>query len=231
MWTPLFVKAPGQQNGKVVDDNVMSIDILPTIADTLGVEVPWQVDGRVADRAGERDQDVKYVDDDDDNYWRAAEGESLVRVPGTRATFEDEVVTADPVLAEGPDAVWRPTPHGALVGERVDDLDVGRAAPGDPVVDVADVDRLSDIDRDRPLPLEALGRSRLPDGDYVAYALNGTVATVAEVHEDPRADRALVLGLLRPDLFVDGENVLSAYLVDGEPGSEVLRPLSLADAR
>ena len=120
-------------------------------------------------------------------------------------------------------------PGRSVVARALDRAVVQR--DGVPVVDVADVDRLSDIDRDRPLPLEALGRSRLPDGDYVAYALNGTVATVAEVHEDPRADRALVLGLLRPDLFVDGENVLSAYLVDGEPGSEVLRPLSLADAR
>lgn len=69
----------------MVDDNVMSIDVLPTIADTLGVEAPWDVDDREADEAGERDQDVKYVDDDEDNYWRAEDGESLVRAPGTRA--------------------------------------------------------------------------------------------------------------------------------------------------
>lgn len=28
---------------------------------------------------------MKYVDDDEDNYWRAEDGESLVRAPGTRA--------------------------------------------------------------------------------------------------------------------------------------------------
>jgi hypothetical protein len=231
MWAPLFVKAPGQSRGEVVDDNVMSVDIVPTIADALGVDLPWHVDGRPVAEAGRRDQDMKYVDDDEDNFWRAEAGESLVRVGGTRATFEDEVITADPVEASGPGAVWRRTPHGALVGEPVDGLDVGAAWPGAATVEVVDADRLRAIDLDDPLPLEAIGRSALPDGDYVAYALNGTVAAVAEVEDDPRAGRPLVLGLLRPDLFVDGVNDLAAYVVDGAPGDEVLHPIPLAGAQ
>ena len=46
MWTPLIVKFPGEAVGKVDDRPAHSTDILPTIADELGVDVPWKMDGR-----------------------------------------------------------------------------------------------------------------------------------------------------------------------------------------
>jgi hypothetical protein len=45
VFMPLLVKRPGQEVGGVVDEPVQTVDILPTIADVLGVEVPWRVDG------------------------------------------------------------------------------------------------------------------------------------------------------------------------------------------
>jgi sulfatase-like protein len=45
---PFFLKAPGQQRGRISDRPLQTIDVLPTIADTLGVEIPWKVDGRSA---------------------------------------------------------------------------------------------------------------------------------------------------------------------------------------
>jgi hypothetical protein len=43
---PLFVKFPGQTEGRVDARAARTIDIVPTIADVLGVELPWSVDGR-----------------------------------------------------------------------------------------------------------------------------------------------------------------------------------------
>ena len=43
---PLFVKAPAQSGGRIVDDPVLTIDIVPTIADVLGLDLPWPLDGR-----------------------------------------------------------------------------------------------------------------------------------------------------------------------------------------
>jgi hypothetical protein len=43
---PLFVKEPGQQTGVVDDRSARTIDIVPTIADVLGVHAPWEFDGR-----------------------------------------------------------------------------------------------------------------------------------------------------------------------------------------
>jgi len=45
LFVPLFVGRPGQQVGVVFDRNVESIDVLPTIADMLEIELPWRVDG------------------------------------------------------------------------------------------------------------------------------------------------------------------------------------------
>jgi hypothetical protein len=42
---PMFVKLPGQKEGRADDRNVENIDLLPTIADVLGIEIPWKPDG------------------------------------------------------------------------------------------------------------------------------------------------------------------------------------------
>ena len=44
-YVPLFVKTPGQRDGRVVAKAARTIDILPTLADASRVRIPWQVDG------------------------------------------------------------------------------------------------------------------------------------------------------------------------------------------
>jgi len=43
--TPLFIKRPFQRFGHISDRHVRIEDILPTIADVLGIRMPWRVDG------------------------------------------------------------------------------------------------------------------------------------------------------------------------------------------
>ncbi len=45
MTVPLFIKEPFQKKGQINDRNVETIDILPTIADVLGVRIPWSTNG------------------------------------------------------------------------------------------------------------------------------------------------------------------------------------------
>ncbi len=49
---PFFVKKPYQTAGYINDRNVEPVDIVPTIADAVGVSVPWPVDGRSITDAG-----------------------------------------------------------------------------------------------------------------------------------------------------------------------------------
>jgi hypothetical protein len=45
---PFFIKAPGQHRGRISDKPLRTIDVLPTIADLIGLRIPWSVDGRSA---------------------------------------------------------------------------------------------------------------------------------------------------------------------------------------
>ena len=43
---PLFVKVPGQESGVIRDRPVETVDILPTIASLLSIDMPFEVDGQ-----------------------------------------------------------------------------------------------------------------------------------------------------------------------------------------
>ena len=45
LWVPLLVKAPGQTAGQIDDRPARTIDVLPTMADVLDVDMPDDVDG------------------------------------------------------------------------------------------------------------------------------------------------------------------------------------------
>jgi Sulfatase len=58
-FVPMFVKLPGQRRGGSDPAAVQTIDVVPIIADALGVEIPWEVDGILP---GERtDQGISIV--------------------------------------------------------------------------------------------------------------------------------------------------------------------------
>lgn len=223
MWAPLFIKAPGQTAGEVDDSNVMSIDILPTIAHMLGVDMPWDVDGiPLDDPARARDDDVKYVQDHKDNEIDPRPGESRIELDDTRAAFED-MLTMDLVEGEGPDGAWKRTRYGDLFGRDVADLRVGPDQPG--AVDIERLDDLEGSTSDRPMA-EVVGENGLPLGTVVAYALNGTIGAVTAV-EPGIHQEGLAHGLLPPRLFDDDGNELTAYVVDGPVGDPVLHPLTI----
>lgn len=49
---PLFIKYPRQRRAEVSDVHTRVIDILPTIAEVLGIELPFETDGRPISEAG-----------------------------------------------------------------------------------------------------------------------------------------------------------------------------------
>jgi hypothetical protein len=62
-YVPLFVKLPHQRRGRLVRDAARTIDIAPTIADALGVKIPWRVDGRSVLRGRRSERYVVLVKD------------------------------------------------------------------------------------------------------------------------------------------------------------------------
>jgi hypothetical protein len=57
---PLFVKMPDQTRGQISDSNVESVDVLPTIADVLDLELSQPVDGTSVSQATRRPRKTLY---------------------------------------------------------------------------------------------------------------------------------------------------------------------------
>jgi hypothetical protein len=227
MWTPFFVKSPGQTEQRIDDGNVMAVDVLPTIADELGIELPWNVDGMPASQAATGRDDTKLFMDHEHNDLRLDDDEFIVEVEGTSAMFAN-VLAADQVEGSGRDPVWKRTPHGELFGRDIDDLVVGESTDT-----VLVVERLGDIEgsgTDTPM-IEVVGDADLPQDEVVAYALNGVVGAVTTVEAPLPDGDGLVHGLLPPRLFEDGGNELTAYVVEGDVGEEVLRSIDVRDSQ
>jgi hypothetical protein len=62
-YVPLFVKLPEQRRARVVRRPARTIDIVPTLADALGLRIPWQVDGQSLLRPNHRERNVILIKD------------------------------------------------------------------------------------------------------------------------------------------------------------------------
>jgi hypothetical protein len=222
MWTPLIVKAPGQDVGRVDDGNVEAVDVLPTVADILDVEVPWDVDGRPADDARGRDGSRKRISDWEISELRSEDGD-MITVDG-RGPFE-QVLTAEWVENAGPLAVWQRGEHDNLLGRPLTDLEIG-----EPVADVEivvdELERWEDVDLSEWPPLELAGHGWVPRDAPVAIGLNGVVAAVVPTEPTPYGVVA-VHALLLPEARREGHNELTAYAVADGPDGVVLHPMEL----
>jgi hypothetical protein len=216
-WVPFFVKYPGETEGAVDDSNVLTIDALPTIADALDVEPPWEVDGVVA---GSRRDDEKWVENSSQVGLDVRDGRADVDPDA----FEAVLAAPAPGLGRGPLRVWRYGQWGDLVGEPVADLEVGEPIESSGSVDVPA--GLRELHLDRPhLPIYVQGN--LPDlvNRDVLVTVNGAVAGWSRVAErsEARGDFGV---LLPPPLLHDGENRVTVYVVDGAADAPVLHELA-----
>jgi hypothetical protein len=173
-WTPLLVKLPGQTEGAVDDRNALSIDVLPTIADVLDVEVGWEVDGRSLLRPPRpdpaklvREPEFTTRPDARDGYVELApEGfASVLDWPGAPGGPGDQL------------RPWRYGRHGGLIGQGVDAVGTcgrGATAEYEPPADwQAFVEQGADA-----VPLVPLWHAGTVDGHDidVALAVDGRVA-------------------------------------------------------
>ena len=123
LWTPMFIKQPGQASSSVDDRPVRSVDVVPTIADVLGVRIPWSVDGRSVTAAPRTSTTVRTLDWD----WSTIHPQHgrFLSVDGTRGFAS--VLKAQATSASGEPGLrlYRVGPYGALIGASV----AGRVGP------------------------------------------------------------------------------------------------------
>lgn len=209
---PLFIKLPGQKKGEMDLRNAETVDVLPTIADALGVSLPWQVDG------------CSLLDES----CPQRTGKLIFNKQGDRLEFPVDVMRRTDSLRRKIDrfgvggrrfGLFRLGRYKALVGRRLEDLP-------------AETDELSSILLDREAFTYAAARpdemavarivgvlegyTHRKNKAFVGAAANGIVGTV--VPAIARADGRFFFSAMLPEEAQPAlPEDLELFVVDGPP--------------
>lgn len=207
----LFVKYPGQQQGKVDERFVKTIDIVPTIADVTAHRPNWRVTGRSLR---------------DDSY----KGQSTVRVgrtfggpvsmPATRwlvrvGAARKSVLSLFPA-GQGVDAMFGIGPRPEMHGHPLTDyrlLKRGRVR-----ATLTQPERFRNVHLNAELlPLHVTGRisGRKPGGRQLAVSVNGLIATTSWSFNPLGTKRLSISSLLPVSALRSGRNDVRVYEIVG----------------
>lgn len=193
---PLFIKYPNQTEGVVDERQAGTVDVVPTVADALGIVLPddWTFAGRSlkADAAPRPTPSA-------DERRRSPLVASLDRWFGTGGGEHD-------VYAVGP--------YGDLVGERAPSDDVAPLPDASAEhIDVADYEGRGKVGLGTDVPaLYVAEIDGVSTGSWIAVAVDGRIAGLGPVFDD-RDGRRVVEAMLDPSLLNDGSPNPQPYLV------------------
>lgn len=227
MSVPFFLKRPGQREARVSRRPTETVDILPTVADVLGLDTGGRPEGRSAfDERGEPRQDTRMY------YDGATASHRTTTARLSAATLESARRKAE-LFGGGPAWQLKEAFAPSLVGRPVTDF----AVAGEPSIGIwFDLpDLFDEVDPSSPavpalLTGDARGRSGIV-GQTLAIAVNGVVrATTKIVFGQARSQRrGRWAAIVRPDVFRRGRNEVTLYEVEASSGRPiVLRKTSTA---
>ncbi len=217
MFVPLLVKLPGQLSGEVSEVHAEIVDILPTIASAMGLNLPWETDGRPLQQASqEKPAERTFLN------WDA----SLITY-SYDAVLESRQQALDRTakhfqLGEADSDLFRFGPHRNLVGQSVQKLDIRVEAQDYELEQAALLER---VDRSGAfVPARLNGRWNEPNdlqaGDPLALCLNGVIAGIATTYSVDGT--TLFSGIVDDQYFVSGHNAVNLYRLESRDGQTLL---------
>jgi hypothetical protein len=226
LWAPLLLKPPGQTEGRIDDTHTRSIDLVPTIADVLDLDLPYDVDGRsVLDTEGLEPVELRALEaagglaQPTEGRFRTFDVDGGFRqVLQARAAPTDE---GDPSLR-----LFRTGRFGDLIGQPVAPMR-GPAVDG-VTADLETPSRVRAGPDDRVVP--AWVAASLPEGEEgdVAVALGGRVAAVRPLR--PEVGRSRFWAMVPETMLTEDEEEVELFRVEGDPAAPRLRPIALDGA-
>jgi hypothetical protein len=209
---PLFVKLPGQTRGEQHSESVQLVDVVPTVADALDINLPWRPDGRSA----------LAVLDGSVRPGRFLTPSTTLRFNPRALAMRFSAVSIENFLpwTDDPLRTFMVGSQAALVGRSIDELEVG--TPGRSRIALFDAGRWRGVDTaGAKLPVYVVGGLvGSSDWNQVAMTVNGTVGSVAAVGRE-NGER-IFAGLIPPQVLQDGANDLRFF---GVSPSGALTPL------
>lgn len=207
---PLFIKAPGQREGERSDRNVESVDILPTMADILGIKVPWKMDGvsAVGELPAKPDKTVYFDDARRMRKFGPSVLEAAYRSVDRRLALFGAGGNTDLMPAT--------SPLRELIGRDVEDLRIADAADNlEFSLDIhGDFSKVQPGDRFVPAYLAGRARWRNSDAPaIVAVAVNGTIRATTRTYRFRERGSPHAWSVVLPaDAFRAGENEVDVFV-------------------
>jgi len=223
-FVPLFVKQAGQEQGDVVDYHVEVLDVLPTIADALGITVPWRINGRSALKDPGRGTIRVRT-----RPREAADGETTAPFALAVQKQEASIARKAALFGTGEWArLFTVDPHRDLRGRPVGSLNVVGSSGDRATIDHELTRRLvASMQFGLPFvtsPLQGhLTGSGARPGRALALAVNDRIAALAATYG---ASGEIRFTALPPEsAFWNRRNLIHFYWVDGPAGAERLTRL------
>lgn len=212
---PMFVKLPGQREGSIRDRLVSGIDVLPTIADVLGLKIPKAVDG-----FSMLDNEIPPRDEIDFLGVGKIKLQDLNGFPRLKWQVDHfgEHTALDRLVPKGP--------ASTLIGQELGDLDIDYPSSLKYINENPhQLDRVNLESGYLPALFSGhiigTGRRNLP----IAISLNGRVwATTQASLWDGKRNYFSVL--FPPSAFQSGENTVRVFLIGDHDA--ILTPIPLA---
>jgi len=211
---PLFIKAPHQRRGMVNDCPVRSVDILPTIAGVLGIELPYPVDGRSL---------VDHLDSPQQPIAASAKPCQVLKVsPAESASLRRKLA----LFGSGAkrDGLFRIGPYGQLVGRRTGEfpqVGTGRVTAH---LSRAVSSALNLTAGSHSVPADITGvvsGADGPDTFDLAVAVNGVIQAVTRSFRE--GPNTVGFSAIVPEsAFRLGRNDIEVLVVSADPGGRVM---------
>lgn len=218
---PLLIKYPGQREGREDPAWARAIDVLPTIADVLGIELPFEVDGSSLRTPRPAPAELTF---------RRSKGEQVkVDVAALQRQRKEALARQVELLGTTWEDAYKIGPHAGLIGRTVRSLKTLPA--GRLRAEVAAADRFDDVDPDATLsPTHVTGAlsGGDPAGHDLAFALNGTIVSTGVSFDDVGPSGRNFSSLFSPAALRTGANKLEIFALDTAAGGVRLVPLGSA---
>jgi hypothetical protein len=199
---PLFIKPPASEGGVIDDYRAEIVDVVPTIADILDVELPWESDGTslLSEQRPIREQTLMNLG----QLEFGVDGHEKLEVAAQKLSIFDD---GDP-FGLAPDG----TDH--LLGELITNIDLGLEASFS--AELSDQGAYDNLDLNADLvPAYVHGtvdRGTDEDPVLIAVAVNGRIRAITRSYV---LDGSVQFqAMLPPDSLQQGENELRLVSVD-----------------
>lgn len=217
MSVPLFIKQPGQADGRISDLNVETIDILPTIADIIQLPLLQSVDGESLLAGDYHERPRKTME---------FGGEQAIVVNPEFAERFDYIDRMQAVFGTGSDdRLWDLNTIPELTGKETANCEIGPASQWNCKLEKGGEE--SDSTMPDFIPCYFVGSLQGPEirtPVQIAVSLNGRIECTTRTSVNPSTTRQWT-ALLREELFHPDVNEIALFEIEKVNDSVVLHPI------